>query len=497
MACNREQNRRQRITRLQMRPCAEGLEDRKLLYATLGGQWFYGSRITYSFAPDGTDVGGLTSTWNQRMDSLGISESAWKDQFRRAAATWASIANINMVEVADDGSAISIAGNQQGDSRFGDIRIVGVSLGSGVLATAFMPPPFNGGTLAGDIVMNVDANWKVSNDYDIMTVALHEMGHSLGLDHSTISQAVMNATYTGMKQSLTSDDVSGMRSVYEARQPDPFEGPFGNNTYNRSTIINSYLDASGQIRLATPDLSGATDSDWYYVVAPASTTGTMTVSMQSTGLSSLSPRIQVLNNSLQNLGVESAPGAFGATVTVTLNGVVPGSGYFIRAMAASSGPTSAGAYGLLVNFGSSPMSPISPPNTTVPEALNQGGGGVSQTSAPVNPKAADAAIQSITQHWKKHCKTNKKDQGQEFVVRVGNIMAIGETFSSDKQSPNWGEDRNPRGNALGALVPLLALGVNSPALTQLSTLFPDQLLHPGASSGWSLIDSLLDDWFID
>ena len=37
----------------------ECLEDRILLYSTTGDVWTYGSRITYSFIPDGTSVGGI------------------------------------------------------------------------------------------------------------------------------------------------------------------------------------------------------------------------------------------------------------------------------------------------------------------------------------------------------------------------------------------------------------------------------------------------------
>ena len=36
------------------RPLLESLEDRLLLYSAYGGTWAFGSRITYSFMPDGT-----------------------------------------------------------------------------------------------------------------------------------------------------------------------------------------------------------------------------------------------------------------------------------------------------------------------------------------------------------------------------------------------------------------------------------------------------------
>src|SRR4051812_11473234 len=131
------------------RPVVEGLEDRILLYATTGGHWQHPALVTYSFAPDGTSIGGISSALYSDMASNGISQATWQQQFQKAAAVWEAVANVNLDEVADDGSAYGVAGNQQGDSRFGDIRIGGSPLTGGVLATAFLPPAFNGGTLAG------------------------------------------------------------------------------------------------------------------------------------------------------------------------------------------------------------------------------------------------------------------------------------------------------------------------------------------------------------
>ena len=52
-----------------VRPLLENLEDRVLLYSTYGGDWTYGSRITFSFAPDGTSVGGTPSVLFQTLNA--------------------------------------------------------------------------------------------------------------------------------------------------------------------------------------------------------------------------------------------------------------------------------------------------------------------------------------------------------------------------------------------------------------------------------------------
>lgn len=47
-------------------------------------------------------------------------------------------------------------------------------------------------------------------------VALHEFGHSLGLDHSTVRESVMYPWYKGFLEDikLTSDDINGIRALY-------------------------------------------------------------------------------------------------------------------------------------------------------------------------------------------------------------------------------------------------------------------------------------------
>ena len=79
----------------------------------------------------------------------------------------------------------------------------------GILAHAF--PPY-GSPLAGDIHFDAVEAWNI--DYDIFTVALHEIGHSLGLAHSKISQSVMYATHSETKTELHWDDRDGINALY-------------------------------------------------------------------------------------------------------------------------------------------------------------------------------------------------------------------------------------------------------------------------------------------
>jgi predicted Zn-dependent protease len=45
-------------------------------------------------------------------------------------------------------------------------------------------------------------------------VVLHELGHSLGLDHSSDFEAVMYPSYSRSTGTLTQDDINGIQHIY-------------------------------------------------------------------------------------------------------------------------------------------------------------------------------------------------------------------------------------------------------------------------------------------
>jgi hypothetical protein len=391
------------------------------MYATLGDMWTYGSRITYSFVPDGTDIGGQPSSLHQAMAARGFSTQVWQDEFNRAAAVWQAVAGINLSPVPDSGDRISVSGNQQGDPRFGDIRISGIDLGAGSLGMAFYPPPFNGGTIAGDIVMNTAIAWNINSSYDLRTVAIHEIGHALGMDHSTITSAAMFGGYTGIKQTLTSDDTTGIRSIYGAQPNDVFEP---NNLPTAPTILSAAVfNANQQVTLAGLNISSSGDNDWFRVTVPAGTSGTMTVRMQTEGLSLVSPKVGVYTTSLQLLGGTTVNSTTGGTATVTISGVSAGQTYLVRAI--PNAGAIAGAYALQINAGSGTQAPVPPPNTVVPEQLsswaNPGSGNLTTNSRIDKDKKGDRGDKD---------KKEKKDKGDD-IVRLGNLFGAASILLTD------------------------------------------------------------------
>ncbi|KAB0795894.1 hypothetical protein PPYR_09955 [Photinus pyralis] len=84
----------------------------------------------------------------------------------------------------------------------------------GVLAHAFFPDD-------GDVHFDASEKWDIDGmgDYtSFYSVAVHELGHSMGLEHSEVEEAVMYPWYKGGGiDKLHQDDIDGMNKLYASR----------------------------------------------------------------------------------------------------------------------------------------------------------------------------------------------------------------------------------------------------------------------------------------
>jgi hypothetical protein len=138
--------------------------------------------------------------------------SEYKDAVRNAIKTWDNASlKINFDEISGLADIVIEMGNS---NHIG----CPILFEDDILAHGFYPPPIESlGNFAGDLHFYNKWAWSIngSTNYDIETSALHEIGHILGLGHSSDSKlSVMYRRYMGIKRTLSPDDIKGLRQLY-------------------------------------------------------------------------------------------------------------------------------------------------------------------------------------------------------------------------------------------------------------------------------------------
>jgi Matrixin len=366
-------NRTDRRTR---RLCCDRLEERALMsvvpgydYVLTGYSWPNPSHITYSIAPDGVwwdhGINNLNATFNAKFGTSGI----WERQIALALATWESVANINIVPVADGPYDLNTLGLPQGDPRFGDVRFGGYTFPdtTTTLAETYFPPP-QGSTAAGDVEINTSMNYNIGATYDLYSVVLHETGHSLGLNEAPNPAEVMATDYGGLRTGLEPGDIAGIQAIYGARTLDGYQSQGIGIGPGDPIDLSSSLASSNQAVISGVSLSSIGSAEYYSFEAPSYASGTLQVTAAAGTISMLSPQVSVYNASGTLLAQASNPSAWSDNVTATVPSVVPGQRYYLTVTGDTGTFFDVGAYQLVVSLpqSSPPNSPAPTPPTVLP-----------------------------------------------------------------------------------------------------------------------------------
>lgn len=133
-----------------------------------------------------------------------------KTVISQAFGLWAAQSPLTFTETTNENDANIVIEWAAGDHGDGDPFD-----GPGdVLAHASFPNPYDGRQVF--LHFDDDERWVDSNDQnvDLLTVAAHEIGHTLGLAHSSDPNSLMYPSYDGPRRFLGQDDIAGIQDLY-------------------------------------------------------------------------------------------------------------------------------------------------------------------------------------------------------------------------------------------------------------------------------------------
>ena len=187
---------------------------------------------THGFEPSDSNWSQASATFHVGIIGNSLSGGSWSDAFKRAMQQWTdnTIFEFSAIDEFSD-PCIDRGGSVFGDGKTSTnftATVCGTSYGNNVLAVTLSTETCANPACTGvstidevDIVFNNAENWDIysgelrNNTVDFERVALHELGHALGLKHEASNAAIMQGALTDI-DTLQQDDINGANFIYGA-----------------------------------------------------------------------------------------------------------------------------------------------------------------------------------------------------------------------------------------------------------------------------------------
>ena len=211
----------------------------------------------------------------------------------------------------------------------------------GVIAHTFYPAPPNPEPLAGDLHLDDAESWHVGAQVDVFSVALHELGHALGLGHSDNPNDVMYP-YLKLVTTLADGDKTAILSMYAAQTgvvPPPgaltltINPPPATTTATAISLTGTVTGGGGSPTVTWTSSSGASDgssisgSNWVISSLPLAI-GVNTIVVTATdGTGSVSHVVSITRQGVVAGPIAltiNVPPATTTSATISLSGTVTG-----------------------------------------------------------------------------------------------------------------------------------------------------------------------------